>query len=166
VGLWLYLHAPDKITSVVLANTAAQIGTKEGWEARIATVRSGGMAAIAPTVLGRWFTPSYYHEHPEEMNLIRHMIERTYPEGYMGCCCVLRDTDLRNDLSKISQPCLVITGSEDPATPPEDGRILHSGLRNSTHLELHASHLSAWERSAEFADAILHFFKGKEPGNG
>ena len=94
------------------------------------------------------------------------MILRTSPEGYIGCCGVLGDTDLHNELAEIETRCLVITGSEDPATPPEDGRALHAALRNSSYLELHASHLSAWERSAEFADAILLFFKGKERSNG
>ena len=166
VGLWLCTRAPEKFTSLVLANTGARIGTIEGWDARIAAVRSHGMASIAELTLSRWFTPSYGQEHPKEMDQIRDMILRTSPEGYIGCCGVLRDTDLRSELAAIETPCLVITGSEDPATPPEDGRTLHAELRNSTYLELHASHLSPWERSAEFADAILHFFKGKERGNG
>jgi len=166
VGLWLCIHAPEKIKSLVLANTGSRIGTSEGWDARITAVRSQGIAPTAQATLSRWFTSDYSIEHPEEMNQIREMIERTSPEGYIGCCGVLRDTDLRIELAAIEVPCLVITGSQDAATPPEDGRALHAGLRNSTYLELHASHLSAWERSAEFAGAILHLFQGKERGNG
>ena len=166
VGLWLSINAPEKISSLVLANTGVRIGTREGWDARIAAVQSHGMAPIAQLTLGRWFTQNYSQSHPKEMSQIRDMILRTSPEGYIGCCGVLGDTDLRNELAAIETPCLVITGSEDPATPPEDGRALHAALRNSSYLELHASHLSAWERSAEFADAILQFFKGKERGNG
>jgi len=166
VGLWLCIHAPERISSLVLANTAARIGTREGWDARIAAVQSHGMAPIAQLAVGRWFTQNYSHEHPTEMSQIRDMILRTSPEGYIGCCNVLRDTDLRGELSAIATPCLVITGSEDPATPPEDGRALYAGLRNSTYLELHASHLSAWERPGDFSGAILQFFKGKEVDNG
>jgi 3-oxoadipate enol-lactonase len=166
VGLWLSINAPDKISSLVLANTGVRIGTREGWDARIAAVQSHGMAPIAELTLGRWFTPSYIQSHPKEMSQIREMILRTSPEGYIGCCGVLGDTDLRNELAVIDSPCLVITGSEDPATPPQDGRELHAALRNSAYLELHASHLSAWERSCEFADAILQFFTGKERCNG
>lgn len=166
VGLWLCIHAPQKITRLVLANTGARIGTREGWDERIATVQSHGMAPIAQLALGRWFTSDYRLEHPDEMTQISDMIERTSPEGYIGCCGVLRDTNLQRQLSAIEIPCLVITGSEDPATPPGDGRALHANLLNSTYLELHASHLSAWERSAEFAVAVLHFFQGKEHGNG
>jgi 3-oxoadipate enol-lactonase len=166
VGMWLGVHAPRKVAKLVLANTAARIGTREGWDARIVAVQSLGITPLAETTLGRWFTPKYRQEHPEEMNEIREMIERTSPEGYIGCCGVLRDTDLRTEIDAIETPCLVITGCEDPATPPQDGRALHTGLRNSEYLELNASHLSAWERSAEFADAILHFFRGEERANG
>jgi 3-oxoadipate enol-lactonase len=166
VGMWLGIHAPQRARKLVLANTAAHIGTTEGWNARIAAVQSHGMTPIAQATLGRWFTPQYFEHHPEEMIQIRSMIEQTSPQGYIGCCGVLRDTDFSHDLARIGAPCLVIAGSEDPATPPADGRALHAGLRNSRYLELSASHLSAWEQSAEFACAMLESFHGKERGNG
>jgi 3-oxoadipate enol-lactonase len=153
VGLWLSIHAPQRIVKLVLANTAARIGTREGWNARISDVLALGMAPLAQLALGRWFTPQYRMEHPEEMNRIREMIERTSPQGYIGCCGVLRDTDLRSQLTAVETACLVITGREDPATPPQDGLALHAGLRNS--------HLSAWEQSARFASSILDFFSRK-----
>jgi len=166
VGLWLGIHAPQKIKALILANTAARIGTSEGWNARIAAVQSLGMTAIAQATPGRWFTHTYIQQHPEEMSQIANMIASTSPDGYIGCCGVLRDTDLLSELAAIEIPCLVITGNEDQATPPADGRTLHSRLRNSTYLELNASHLSAWEQSADFAGAILDFVHGKDASNG
>src|SRR4051794_29219996 len=44
--LWLAAHHGDRLRGAVFANTAARIGTAEGWNARIAAVRGGGMAAI------------------------------------------------------------------------------------------------------------------------
>src|SRR5262249_23763946 len=43
VGLWLGLHAPARLESLVLANTGAKIGSAELWTARIDTIRAGGM---------------------------------------------------------------------------------------------------------------------------
>jgi 3-oxoadipate enol-lactonase len=166
VGLWLSIHASQRVAKLVLANTSARIGTREGWEARISDVLALGMAPLAQVALGQWFTPKYRQEHPKEMNRIREMIGQTSPQGYIGCCGVLRDTDLRSQLSTIETPCLVITGSKDPATPLRDGLALHSGLRNSIYLELNASHLSAWEQSVKFTGEILDFFHGKERANG
>ena len=48
VGLWLSTRCPEKIKTLVLANTGARIGTREGSDARIAAVQSHGMAPIAP----------------------------------------------------------------------------------------------------------------------
>jgi 3-oxoadipate enol-lactonase len=166
VCLWVGLHAPDRVGRLVLANTAARIGTREGWETRIKEVQSLGMASIAQGVPARSFTPKYCQEHTGETELIRRMVEQTPAQGYMGCCAVLRDADLRDCLETIDLPSLVIAGRQDAVTTPSDGRALHSKLRRSNYVELDASHLSAWERPEDFAGAILQFFKSKESLDG
>jgi len=157
LAMGLAIHHPHRVDRLILANTAARIGTREGWEERIAAVRSAGMEPLARAMPGRWFTEKYRQEHPREMEQICRMIEGTSSEGYIGCCEVLRDADLRGDLARIHAPCLVIAGSADPATPPTGCCALHAALRNSEYLELDASHISAWERAPEFAAAISNF---------
>ncbi len=166
LGLWLALHFPERIRRLVLANTAALIGSREMWDARIASVKSQGMAALARSTIDRWLTPQCVRQYPEDAEAIRSMIERTPPEGYIGCSGVLRDTDLRGGLARIQAPCLVITGTHDAATPPVDGRLLESGLRHARYLELDAAHLSAWERPAEFAEAVRAFLFEEEQNDG
>lgn len=166
VGLWLGLHFPERIDRLVLANTAARIGSREMWDARIAAVKAQGMPALAGGTVDRWLTAQFIRDCPEEVEAIRSMIERTSPEGYIGCCGVLRDTDLREDLARIQAPCLVITGTHDPATPPADGRTLQSNLRHARYVELDAAHLSAWERPADFAEALRTFLFEQEQNNG
>ena len=124
------------------------------------------MAELARSTIDRWLTPQYVRQNPEDAEAIRSMIERTPPEGYIGCCGVLRDTDLRGVLARLQAPCLVITGAHDPATPPADGRLLESGLCNARYLELDAAHLSAWERPAEFAEALRTFLFEEEQNDG
>ena len=51
-AMWLGVHAPERVTSLVLANTAARIGSVESWTERLALVRSGGMAAVAQRAMG------------------------------------------------------------------------------------------------------------------
>jgi 3-oxoadipate enol-lactonase len=157
VGQWLGIHAAQRVRKLVLANTAARIGTLEMWNERIATVRRCGMDDLAGAVIGRWFTSQYIERHPQEMQMIRQMITSTDPTGYCACCGVLRDADLRSDIGSIETQCLVITGTVDPATPPSVSHALSTGLRDSRYVELEASHLSAWERADEFAEAVLAF---------
>ena len=166
VGMWLGLHAPHRVRRMVLANTAARIGTREMWNERIENIRNSGMGPIADATPARWFTLSYRESHAEEMEAIREMVAATDPVGYSGCCGVLRDTDLRNDLAAIETPSLVITGTEDPATPPADGRALCAGLPDARYVELNASHLSAWERADDFAKEVLAFLENEERCDG
>ena len=133
------------------------------WEQRIATVRNTGMSPLAVATLERWFTPTYRAQHPEEMEQIRAMIAATDPDGYLACCAVLRDAGLRAQIGAVEAASLVITATHDPATPPGDGRAIHTSLRKSRYVELNSSHLSAWECAQEFAEAVVqHLAAGEE----
>jgi 3-oxoadipate enol-lactonase len=166
VGMWLAMHAPERVNALVLANTAARIGSEEMWNERIAAVRNSGMEALAAATLARWFTPHYRETHGDEMAQIRRMIASTSLDGYCACCAVLREADLRECISAIHVPTLVIAGTRDPATPPRDGSALAAAIQGAQYVELDASHLSAWERAEEFADGVLTFLAGGSCGNG
>ena len=166
VALWLGIHAPDRVNRLILANTAARIGTKESWEQRIETVNAIGMNALATATLERWFTPDYRNKHPEEMEMIRQRIAATDPQGYAACCAVLRDADLRGDAVQVKAESLIITGTRDPATPPADGRTLCATIQHSSYLELNASHMSAWECAGEFAGAVVDHLTASEVTHG
>ncbi len=166
IAMWIAIHAPERLGRLILANTAARIGTREGWEQRIATVETAGMASLAAASLERWFTRGYREEHPDEMGAMRDMIAAVDANGYKAGCAVLRDTDLRTEIPDISVSTLVITGKHDPATPPSDGLALHAALRDSKYVELDASHISAWERADEFAEAVHSFLINGERTDG
>jgi 3-oxoadipate enol-lactonase len=101
VGMWLGVHAPDRINRLVLANSSAHIGAPEVWNQRIEMVRRNGMAAIVPGVIDRWFTPRFQQESPEAVERIADMLRNTPPEGYVACCAAVRDMDQRNDIAVI-----------------------------------------------------------------
>ena len=166
VAMWAGIHAPDRLGKMILANTAACIGTRESWEQRIAMVRSSGMETVASQTLERWFTSAYRERHSEEMEMFHKIISATNIDGYCGCCSALGDTDLRDGIAAIEVPCLLITGTRDPVTPPPDGRALQAALRNSKYIELDTSHLSAWEGAEQFAGAILTFLRTGERSDG
>src|SRR5215813_14245012 len=46
IGQWIALKTPERLSSLVLANTAPRFGTPELWDARMKAVREGGMQAI------------------------------------------------------------------------------------------------------------------------
>ena len=157
IGQWLCLNAPERISALGLANTAAQFATPELWNARIEAVRSGGMAALAPAVIERWFTPGFRERDPAEVERINAILLATSADGYAGCSAAIRDTDFRSQLGRIRAPTLVIGGEHDPATPPEKARELAAGIPGAQLVMLDAAHLSGNERPEAFNAALTGF---------
>jgi 3-oxoadipate enol-lactonase len=156
-GMWLGVHAPEKLQKLVLCSTGAKIGTAETWNARIETVRKGGMKVISSATMERWFTARFRSQHPEIVERIKKIVENTQPDGYIACCGALRDTDLRESISGIRTPTLVISATHDPATPPSDGRFLCDHIRGSRYIELDAAHLSNIEQAEKFTAHLAKF---------
>ena len=156
VGQWLGVNAPQRLSRLVLANTSAFMGPPESWDARIAAVRSGGMAAIAGAVVERWFTPAF-RQSSAEPDVILQMLLATDPEGYCGACAAIRDMDQRTSVGGISLPTLVIGGTHDPATPPEHAEFLAKTIPAAALEMLSAAHLSNIECPGQFSKLVLDF---------
>lgn len=157
VGMWLGVHAPERIDRLVLSNTAAIQGSAELWNGRISAVRAGGMAAVADATIERWFTPAFRAAQRETIEAIRAMILSTPPEGYASCCAAIREMDQRSSLPRIGAPTLVVVGSSDSGTTPAQGEAIASAIPGAQLLTLDAAHLSNVEQAATFTDAVLRF---------
>ena len=156
VGQWLGINAPERLGRLILANTSAYMGLPESWDARITAVRENGMAAIAEAVVERWFTPGFRVASAAPARILA-MLLATDPAGYAAACSAIRDMDQRKTVSAIDVPTLVIGGSKDPATPPEDSEFLASSISNATLEMLPAAHLSNIECPEPFSQLVLDF---------
>ncbi|HTT28193.1 MAG TPA: 3-oxoadipate enol-lactonase [Solirubrobacteraceae bacterium] len=158
ISMWVAAHAPERVDRLVLCCTSAQLGPRESWLERAATVRADGVGAIADAVLGRWFTAGFAAAHPDVIERMRGILSSTDREGYAGCCEAIADMDLRPDLPSIIAPTLVVAGAEDPATPPEHGRLI-ADLIPGARFEVisPAAHLATIERPDLTTAMILRF---------
>jgi pimeloyl-ACP methyl ester carboxylesterase len=93
------------------------------------------------------------------------MIESTKSEG---AAAALRGMAARSDqtyfLPNIIAPTLILVGSEDQLTPPEDSEIMRREIRGS-RLEIipGAAHVSNIERPAEFNRSLKEFLLALQP---
>jgi len=157
-GQGLAARRPDLLRGLVLSNTAAKIGTPEMWQARIAALRAGGLAALADGVLERWFSGGFLAS--GQAGAWREMLLRQPEEGYAGCCAALAGADLREATRGLRLPVLGIAGAEDGATPPDLVRetvALVPGARY--HLIPGAGHLPCVEKPQDFADELTGFLR-------
>ncbi|MGO4154919.1 3-oxoadipate enol-lactonase [Cupriavidus sp. YAF13] len=159
-GMWLAANHPERFDRFVLANTAALIGPASGWDTRIQTVRSQGMAAIVDAVLARWFSAAWLAGNAARIAPVRQMLLDASPEGYTANCAAVRDADLREQLPRIASPVLVIAGTHDMATTPAQGREVAQGIAGARYVELDGAHLSNWEQPEGFAQAVRGFLAG------
>jgi 3-oxoadipate enol-lactonase len=157
IGMWLGANHADRIERLVLCNTAAKIGTPELWNARIDKVNAEGMASITAGVIDRWFTPEFQQRAPEQIAVVRQMLLDTPAAGYAANCAAVRDMDQRDGLATVTAPTLAIGGMHDLATPPQDSKLVAERVVQGRYVELHAAHLSNWERPDEFTAELVSF---------
>jgi len=156
VGMWVASEVPERVERLVLCCTSALLGPRELWDERARVARSEGMEALVEGVVERWFTPALHEERPEDVERAKRMLAATPPEGYAGCCEAIREMDLRDRLGRIQAPTLVISGSDDPATPPEHGERLREAIPEARTVVIErAAHLANIERPEPFARALL-----------
>ena len=161
VGQRLAAAYPERVESLVLCATGSRIGTAAGWNERIATVESEGLAAIADAAMLRWFTDRGRAERPELVRGFANMLTRTPVSGYVGGCAAVRDADLRADDARIRSRTLIVAGTEDPTTTPAMGAEIRDAIPGAELLVLDAaSHMLCAERPEATNAALLRFLEG------
>lgn len=158
VALWLGVNHPERVDRLVLADTAARVGTEEGWTARVEAVRRGGTASVRDAVMGRFFSARFRERDPATVATAGDVLSTTPDDGYIGACQALATADLRSRVGDVRAPTLVLVGSEDEATPPADAHALHAGIPDSVlHTIPDAGHLANLERPGAFTAVVTSF---------
>ena len=160
-GMWLAVNAPERLDRLALCCTSAYLPPRENWTERAATVRARGTEAVADAQLERWFTPALAERRPDAVERTRQALLATPPEGYAGCCEAIAAHDLRAHVASIRAPTLVLAAADDPATPPEHGRLIAEAVEGARLVVLERGrHLAAVEHPGEFARAVLAHLTG------
>lgn len=157
IAMTLALKAPERVEALVLACTSPAMDAAS-WDARIATVRSQGMAAVTDLALGRFFSDAFRAQRPDAVETVRAGLLATRPEGYSGCGAAIRDMDLLGRLPGIAAPTLVIGGRKDLSTPFDGhGDRIAAAIPGARTALLDAAHLPCLEAPSAFAGAVRGF---------
>ncbi|MEG2269264.1 MAG: 3-oxoadipate enol-lactonase, partial [Acinetobacter sp.] len=156
-GQWLAIYRPERFHHVVVCNTAAKIGQEQAWLDRAQLVREQGLKPIAETAALRWFTEPFIQSQATIVASLSNDLAASSAEGYASCCEALAKADLRDQLSQITVPVLIIAGQKDPVTTVIDGQYMLDRIANAQLVEIDASHISNVEKPEEFNQALVHF---------
>jgi 3-oxoadipate enol-lactonase len=155
-ALWLGINAPERVAKLAPTCTSAKLGPPQVWRDRAATVRQGGVVAIAPAVARNWVTDAAAGMRPG----LEAMIAATPADGYIAACAAIEHMDLLDDLARISAPTLVISGRDDPSTPPEHGERIAERIPGA-HFEVldGAAHLANLQRGDDIIRLYLEHLR-------
>ncbi len=164
VGMWLAQHGADRLTSLSLCCTSAELGPASGWADRAAMTRRNGTRAVSKAVVERWFTPRWRAVNPQRVRNYQAMVDATPAEGYASCCEAIEKMDIASNLGDIDTPTLVIAAANDPATPPEHARRIATAVTGA-RLEIvsPAAHLASAECPHKVNPLILSHLRASVP---
>lgn len=152
VAMRLAAAAPGRVLSLLPCDTALEFGGAATWQARIAAVRAGGVAAVADATLDRWVLDRGL----ASSHGLRRMLLSTDPAGWLGCAAALRDADAGALVGRLAGPASVIVGAEDAATPPAAARAIQAAIPGARLVVIpQAAHIPNLECAPAMTAALL-----------
>lgn len=151
------LRFPEQVSALVLICTSASID-RAIWIDRVASVRAGGVAAVADAAMARFLSPEFSATHPDLTAGVRRTLLSS--QGYAGAAAAIRDGDLHRRLGSIKAPTLVVSGNKDVSLPfsPHSEALL-AAIGGSMSARIDAGHLAPLEAPHALAQAIHTFLK-------
>jgi len=162
VTLAFYRLFPQRVHSLILADTRAQADTEENKRIRaqqVETLLSHGMKPIVEAMLPKLLHPETVSKRPDILKQLREMMLQTKPEGAAAALQAMAAREDQTELlPHILVPTLILVGKDDPITPLQDSETMHQLIEGSRLVVIeNASHVSNLERPAEFNSAVMTF---------
>lgn len=177
VALEYALRFPDRVSHLILLDTAAHSGWARDNAARVAAAR--GFSREKVELVRRWFhgelepreyfsifmrIGSAYMSNPSLWLLLQDMLRgewhaKVRPETYVYAARhLLKDWSVLDRLGEIAAPTLVMAGRDDFVFPPECQAELAAAIPNARlHLVDHAGHNPHSEQTVEVMRSVREF---------
>jgi 3-oxoadipate enol-lactonase len=130
VALLVAIRHPGIAARLVLADCGAAFSEpgRAAFRNMSTAAAQGGLAAVADVAMRRLFSPQFQTEHPALIAERRERFLAVDPQTFHNACAALAELDLRDRLSSVTVPVLVLVGEHDEATPPVMSEELASML--------------------------------------
>lgn len=155
----------DRFDELIVANGGAAFSPERqtAFTTMSDLVTANGMEAVVDVAVKRIFTDEYLASHPAAIGERRDVLVRTDPTAFAAACRALRDMDLTQEASGITNRTLVIAGGSDGTTPPEMAQDLANLVPGSEIVELEGcGHCPPLEQPEQFVRAVAGFLNRKQ----
>lgn len=166
VGMRLAMRHADRIAALALLDTSADRESRRKLPSYLVMLGVARALGVIPPLLAR-MEPIFFDRTTRRDNraiiddfgqrLVR-MDRRALVTAVRAV--ILERDDVRDELSKITAPTLVICGAHDVATPPARSKEIVDRVKGARYVEIpDAGHLSALERPERVTSELLDFFQ-------
>ena len=154
----------DRLRGLVLCDTRSDPDTPEAAQERRAAadnVLAGGPRPLISSMLPKLFSESTFETHSPVIDLTREVILATEPQGIAAAARGMADRpDSTPRLEEIRCPSLLVVGSHDAITPPEEMRRIAEMIPEARLAEISgAGHMAPLEKPAKVNAAIAEFLE-------
>lgn len=151
-----------KLSKLILCDTRAVADTVEvarGRQMMAAQVVVAGAEMAAELMVPKLMAANTYEQQPEIVELLRDMILATDPLGIAATQRGMAERfDMTPLLPEMDVPALILCGSEDTISPPEEMSQFAGDMPHAKFVEIErAGHLAPLEQPAATNDAIREF---------
>lgn len=157
------LNHPEMTQSLVLVSTFSYIDEQAHRAfARLShTLKDGGYPAFFDEVIKLAFTPQYIAANPGPLaELKKKRIATNSPVAIARATDACVAFNLKNEISKISVPTLIVSGRNDVFTPIHLGEQIHRSIPRSQWRVLEdVGHNLYIEKGLELAQVVLDFLR-------
>jgi 3-oxoadipate enol-lactonase len=160
VGMTAALRYPDRIASLVLADTTSRYAPQQAamWDERIRTAETQGMEPLVEPTMRIWFTERFRATDKPVVDRVRQMLRGTDTHGYVGAIRAIAGVNLTDAIAGIRCPTLVIVGRDDPGTTVAMAETMRDRIPGAELAVLpNAAHCSCVEAADAFAAALTGF---------
>ena len=154
------IRHPQIASRLVLADCGAMFSEpgRAAFRGMSAAAKEKGLGAIADVAMRRLFAPEFQEKNSDLVADRKKRFLSLDLETFHGACAALAGLDIRDQLSKVTQPVLVLVGELDEATPSPMSVELHAGLPNAKlNILPGLAHVPQLQAPAVFMNAIRDF---------
>lgn len=159
------IHHPGTVERLVLLGAVAgrTDAERERVLARLRQLEEKGPAGMAEVSGDRWYTPEFAAREPEAVRRALERLAANDPASYTAAYRVLAESDLGDEIHRITAPTLAMTGENDVGSPPRMTRLMGERIANcTTRVLAGVKHALLVERAELVAGEIEAFVDDEE----